>query len=184
MSRDSSAMPDDNGTMCRGPAEAAVFSRGQRLALMCFLWKTCSGPKGNSHQTALFHLFLSALFLSIRVPQNSHIKWNRGLDEGLATDTNQPTSGYWSSTAWLLCFGSLPLFVWACEVNCGSFAISFSECDGLKVKQRPISVLWKVFSSFFPLSCESHSLIKSGKAWISQSQFNPKHHIKTLSNLF
>lgn len=96
--------------MCRGPAEAALFSRGQRLALMCFLWKTCSGPKGNSHQTALFHPFLSALFLSIRVPQNSHIKWNRGLDEWLATDTNQPTSGYCSSTAWLLCFGSLPLF--------------------------------------------------------------------------
>lgn len=140
LSGDSSAMLDDNETMWWGPAEAAVFSRGQRLALMCFLWKTCSGPKGSSHQTALFHLFLSALFLSIRVPQNSHIKWNAGLDRWLATDTNQPTSGCCCSTACVLCFCSLPLFVWTCAVNCRYFSSLHFRCM--------LSCLYSLFSLF------------------------------------
>lgn len=50
------------------------------------------------------------------------------------------------------------------EVKCGSYALGFGTCNGLKVKQRTNCVLWKVFSSFFPLSRESHSLIKCGKA--------------------
>lgn len=70
MSRYSSAMPDDNGTMCRGPAGAAVFSRGQRLALMCFLWKTHSVPEEalirlHSFTSSSLPCFSLSLFLRI-----------------------------------------------------------------------------------------------------------------------
>lgn len=68
-----------------------------------------------------------------------------------------------------LFFCALPLFVWACAVNCGPSALGFSARGGLEVKQRLISFFWKVFSSrIFLFSCESHGVIKSGKAWIPE----------------
>jgi len=128
-------------------------------------------PRGSSHQTALFHLFLSPLFLFIPVPLNSHIKWNRGLDDWLATDTDQPTSGYWrsslslcSSALFLCLFGLVRWTVGLlCSVLVNAVALRWN-------RDRSLSS-GKYFHHSFLFSCESlcNQICKSLNSWISHT---------------
>lgn len=125
-------------------------------------------PRGSSHQTALFHLFLSPLFLFIPVPLNSHNKWNRGLDDWLATDTDQPTSGYWRSSV-SLCSSVLFLCLFGLvQWTVGLLRSVLVHAAALRWNRDRSLSSGKYFHHSFLFSCESHGVIKSGKACIPE----------------
>lgn len=178
MSRDSSAMPDDNGTMCRGPAGAAVFSRGQRLALMCFLWKTRSVPEEaliRLHSFTSSSLPCFSLSLSLQIPTlNETEVW---MTDSPLTPINPhqatgvPLVSLCSSALFLCLFG---LVQW----TLGLLRSVLVHAVALRWNRDRSLSSGKYFHHSFLFSCEIHGVIKSGKAWI------PECHIHWSSNVW